>query len=115
MAALLRTAEILSGEKPDARVTVLFSAQEETGGSGVTTAAYQIYPQEAIMVDVSFAKQPGVASVTAAAQAYCNLFRTIHETGSTLGYVDSMYSIKQLMNDMGLQDLTDTYLPLYQE
>lgn len=36
-----------------------------------------------------------VASVTAAAQAYCNLFRTIHETGSTLGYVDSMYSIKQ--------------------
>ena len=31
------------------------------------------------------------------------------------GYVDSMYSIKQLMNDMGLQDLTDTYLPLYQE
>lgn len=56
-----------------------------------------------------------VASVTAAAQAYCNLFRTIHETGSTLGYVDSMYSIKQLMNDMGLQDLTDTYLPLYQE
>ena len=66
VAALLRTAEILSGEKPDARVTVLFSAQEETGGSGVTTAAYQIYPQEAIMVDVSFAKQPGVASVTAA-------------------------------------------------
>lgn len=56
-----------------------------------------------------------VASVTAAAQAYCDLFRTIHETGSTLGYVDSMYSIKQLMNDMGLQDLTDTYLPLYQE
>ncbi len=32
----------------------------------MTTAAYQIYPQEAIMVDVSFAKQPGVASVTAA-------------------------------------------------
>ena len=56
-----------------------------------------------------------VAPVTAAAQAYCDLFRTIHETGSTLGYVDSMYSIKQLMNDMGLQDLTDTYLPLYQE
>ncbi|MFR8872477.1 MAG: M28 family peptidase [Oscillospiraceae bacterium] len=59
VAALLRTAEILSGEKPDARVTVLFSAQEETGGSGVTTAAYQIYLQEAIMVDVSFAKQLG--------------------------------------------------------
>lgn len=66
VAALLRTVEILSKEKPDARITILFSAQEETGGSGATTGAYQIDPQEAIMVDVSFAKQPGVTSVTAA-------------------------------------------------
>ena len=65
VAALLRTAEILSEQKPDAKVTVVFSAQEETGGSGAKTAAYQVYPQEAVMVDVSFAKQPGVSSVTA--------------------------------------------------
>lgn len=66
VAALLRTAELLSSQKPEAKVTVVFSAQEETGGSGAKTASYQVYPQEAIVVDVSFAKQPGVTLATAA-------------------------------------------------
>lgn len=66
VAALLRTAELLSKVPLQTRVTLVFSAQEETGERGIKTAAYEISPQEAIMVDVSFAKQPGVTEVTAA-------------------------------------------------
>ncbi len=39
---------------------VVFSANEETGGSGARVAAYTAGAREAIAVDVSFAKAPGV-------------------------------------------------------
>ena len=41
-------------------------AQEETGAAGAQTAEFSLYPVEAVMVDVSFATQPGVPKEKAA-------------------------------------------------
>ncbi|MCR5151488.1 MAG: M42 family peptidase [Clostridiales bacterium] len=54
---ILRTLEILQNNKPDCKISVLFSSQEETGGSGAKAAAFNFDADEAICVDVSFAKQ----------------------------------------------------------
>ncbi|MCL2107333.1 MAG: M42 family peptidase, partial [Oscillospiraceae bacterium] len=59
VAAILRCLELLEG-KPACRLTVLFSVQEETTGSGARGGAFAIQPEEAIAVDVSFARAPGV-------------------------------------------------------
>lgn len=60
--ALIRMVELLD---PDAgrlpcRVTVLLSVQEEVGGHGAQTASFGENPTQAVSVDVSFARQPGV-------------------------------------------------------
>lgn len=61
VAALIRCAELLSKENiKDVNVVFVFSLAEELGGMGAQTAAFTIEPDEAIVVDVSFAKQPGV-------------------------------------------------------
>ncbi|MCI9576809.1 MAG: M20/M25/M40 family metallo-hydrolase [Clostridiales bacterium] len=60
VAALLRCAQLLKQKTLRYGVTFLFSSREETGCEGAQTAAYQAAPTEAVMVDVSFASQPGV-------------------------------------------------------
>ena len=55
VAAILYALELLKGKKLNASLSVLFSSQEEAGGTGATVAAYKINPDEAIVVDVSFA------------------------------------------------------------
>ena len=62
IAALIRCAELLSNkENLDYKVVILLSTQEETFGTGAKTGAYSITPDEAIVVDVSFASQPDVS------------------------------------------------------
>lgn len=61
-AVILRALELLKGKKHDKRITVLFSALEETGGGGAAAATFGIMPDEAIAVDVSFADMPGDGS-----------------------------------------------------
>ena len=59
VAAVLRCLELLENEDT-CRVTVLFSAQEETGGSGAKTAGFTCGADCAIVVDVSFAQAPDI-------------------------------------------------------
>ena len=54
--AILRCLEILKENKCNKKVSVLFSAQEETGSSGAMAAGFNTDAQEFISVDVSFAK-----------------------------------------------------------
>ena len=60
VASLLRLAQLIKDEKLDVSVSILLSVQEEVGEIGAKTAPFDIYPDEAIVVDVSFANQPGV-------------------------------------------------------
>lgn len=62
VASVLRCLEILEEKGADANIGVVFSVQEETGGSGAQTAAFSAQPDEAIVVDVSFAAAPSVSS-----------------------------------------------------
>ncbi len=62
VAAILRCLEILEDKNHGCKISVLFSVQEETGGSGAQTGAFSIEPDEAIAVDVSFATAPGISS-----------------------------------------------------
>ena len=59
-ALLLRVAELIKENPVNSGVTFAFTSQEETYGKGAATAAYKVYPDEAISVDVSFARQSGV-------------------------------------------------------
>lgn len=54
MAAILYALELLKGAKLRYNVKVLFSAQEELGERGAKIGAYEINPDMAIAVDVSF-------------------------------------------------------------
>ena len=58
--SILRCLEKLGGLVKELPLKVVFSANEETGGSGAQVAAYTAEAGEAIAVDVSFAKAPGV-------------------------------------------------------
>ena len=60
VAAILRCLELLEGEEC-CPLTVLFSAQEETGGSGAKVAGFASEADGAIVADVSFAMAPGLA------------------------------------------------------
>lgn len=55
VSAILRALDILNGTDLDCEITVLFSAQEEVGERGAKIAAYEIDPDIALAVDVSFA------------------------------------------------------------
>lgn len=60
-AVLIRCARLLKGKALPCRVSLVFSSQEETGELGAGTAAFALKPDEAIVVDVGFARQEGVA------------------------------------------------------
>ena len=60
VAALLKTAEIISKSKVDVKVIILLSCQEETYATGAKTAPFDYDIDECISVDVSFASQPGI-------------------------------------------------------
>lgn len=59
-AAIIYALNLLSSYKNVPSVTLLFTVQEETGGAGAGTGAYNIDADECICVDVSFAKAHGV-------------------------------------------------------
>ncbi|MBQ7740342.1 MAG: M42 family metallopeptidase [Eubacterium sp.] len=56
IAAILLALEELKGV--NAKITVLFSSQEELGTRGAKTGAYDVNPDEAICIDVSFGYTP---------------------------------------------------------
>lgn len=57
---MVRLAEQLYHENLSTKVTILLSSREEVGGSGAKISAFKCNPSEAVAVDVSFAKQPGL-------------------------------------------------------
>lgn len=59
-AVIIRAAQLLAGRLKNTSITLVFSSQEETNESGAATAAFSLMPDEAIVVDVGFAKQDGV-------------------------------------------------------
>lgn len=61
-AALIRCAQLLADKPLDCECTILLSTREEVGGQGAKTGTFGVNPTQAIAVDVSFAKQPGVPS-----------------------------------------------------
>lgn len=58
IAVILRALELTKNKLPSLKLTVLFSTQEETGGSGAKTAAFSAMPDCAISVDVGFGNDP---------------------------------------------------------
>lgn len=58
VAAILRTLELTKNKLPSLKLTVIFSTQEETGGSGAKTGAFSAMPDYAIAVDVGFGNDP---------------------------------------------------------
>ncbi len=60
VAAVLRCLELLKEKPHDCRLSVVFSVQEETGGSGAAAGGYSSQAGEALVVDVSFASAPDI-------------------------------------------------------
>lgn len=61
VAAVLRCLELIKDKNLNCKISVMFSVQEETGGSGAQAGAFAANADEAIAVDVSFASAPGVS------------------------------------------------------
>ncbi len=61
-ATIIRAAEIAMQSDNCPSITLMFSCQEETGGTGAVTGSYGICADECISVDVSFADAPDMPS-----------------------------------------------------
>jgi len=59
--SLLYALELLRDVQPGCGLSVIFSTLEETGGQGAKTAAHQLRPTHAVVVDTSFAHTPDSA------------------------------------------------------
>ncbi len=91
VAAILRCLEMLDGKEIKCKLSVLFSVQEETGGSGAQTGAFSIDADEAIAVDVSFATAPGISG-----EKYASL-----GGGTMIGYAPSLdYEMSRRLSDI---------------
>ncbi|MBQ3045389.1 MAG: M20/M25/M40 family metallo-hydrolase [Clostridia bacterium] len=91
VAAILRCLEILGDKELGCRLSVCFSVQEETGGSGAQTAAFAAHADEAIAVDVSFASAPNVSSEKYAALG----------GGAMIGFAPSLdYEMSRRLKDI---------------
>lgn len=62
VAALIRTAELLENKELPYNVCFLLSWNEEIGLRGAKTAAFELKPDCAVAVDVSFGNMPGVSA-----------------------------------------------------
>lgn len=60
-ALLIRVAELIKENPVRSGVTFAFTSQEETYGKGAAASAFSVFPDEAIVADVSFAEQRGVS------------------------------------------------------
>ena len=60
VAVILRALEIIKDVALNVKLSVVFSVQEETGGSCAVAASFGINADEAIAVDVSFANAPSI-------------------------------------------------------
>lgn len=60
VAALIYCAYLLKDKEIPCNVDILLSDMEELGGDGAKVEAYSIYPDEAIVVDVSFGNAPDI-------------------------------------------------------
>lgn len=58
IAVILRTLELTKNKINNIKVSVLFSAQEETSGSGAKTGSFSLMPDYAIALDVGFGDDP---------------------------------------------------------
>ncbi len=58
VAVILRALEMVKGKIDNLTLSVLFSVQEETGGSGAKTGSFTAMPDYAIAVDVGFGDDP---------------------------------------------------------
>lgn len=91
VAAILRCLEMLEGKELGCKISVLFSVQEETGGSGAQTGAFSACADEAIAVDVSFAAAPGISG-----EKYAVL-----GGGTMIGYAPSLdYEMSRRLSDI---------------
>ena len=60
-AVLVKCAELLKDKNLPCRLSLVFSVQEEISELGAGISAYSLEPNEAVVVDVGFAKQDGVS------------------------------------------------------
>ncbi len=91
VAAILRCLELIKDKKLNCKISVMFSVQEETGGSGAQAGAFAASPDEAIAVDVSFASAPGVSG-----EKYASL-----GGGTMIGYAPSLdYAMSNKLADI---------------
>lgn len=58
VAAILKALETVKGKTPHIKLSVMFSSQEETGGSGAKTGAFSTMPDYAVIIDVGFGDDP---------------------------------------------------------
>lgn len=58
VASILRALELTKGLLNNIKLTVMFSSQEETGGSGAKTGSFSAMPDYAVVVDVGFGDDP---------------------------------------------------------
>ncbi len=61
MTALKKLKMAIKHNELDVCIAILFASQEEVGSRGACVGTYNINPDEAIILDVTFAKQPGVS------------------------------------------------------
>ena len=91
VAAILRCLEMLENKELDCKLSVMFSVQEETGGSGAQTGAFTAQADEAVAVDVSFATAPGISG-----EKYASL-----GGGTMIGYAPSLdYEMSRRFSDI---------------
>ena len=58
IAVILRALELTKGKLNNLKLSVLFSAQEETSGTGAKTGSFSLMPDMAIALDVGFGNDP---------------------------------------------------------